>query len=807
MASPFSVFRKNQKVMLAVLAITAMVAFVFLDPVMRYLGQGPQVENPVVVETKYGKWTQAQLDNFRAQREFVNRFLQYVTSQTVMAENKAGRVQPHQLDLQAQQLYMIWHQLLMERTKPGPEEAAIETIVLSRRAQEIGMVVNEQTVNELIRQITNNSLTNEVLDQIVGQLYGGSTQAGWERLFKALETELLASKLSQFFIQSVRDSTPAQRFAYYEALNRRAKIEAMPLPVSGFVSQVTAEPTAADIQKLYDDHRNAYPDPSSPEPGFKEPKRASFQYFKADYAKLVEEFKPQITDAEIAEYYEKNKAQFRATELPSDDPDKPAEGNKPAEGDKPAEDKPAEGDKPAAEKPAADAPAADKPAEEKPAEEKPADEKPADNPQTMRGDGAAFRLVSQETPAAEQPTETPTAPPAAETPPAADKPTATDPPAREAPAAEKPADEKPAEPAAGEEKPAEPAAAEEKAAEEKPEEIKYQPLEKVRDLIRDNLAGNKANEKMAKTFEELQGVMRRFADDRDIYNARKEKTGKPPVFPFEELAKQHGLEAKSLDMVTATEAADTDIGKVNRITMASSFNIRRQPFNEFAFADSLVTYRPEAGQDDENNGYLYWKTDEKAAYVPTLEQIRDQVVLAWKSIQARELARKRAEELATQARAANKPLTEVFAAQKDLPVTESDWFSWLTTGAVPLDPTGGQPRISEVEGVTYPDDDFMKAVFHLNAGEVAVAPNHPQAIYYVVRLAEYERPLDELRNDFALEPPPRYMMVADRDRRKLYLDWLAGLNEQAKVHWNRPADAEVRRVASNQSDMPLDAEF
>jgi hypothetical protein len=337
--------------------------------------------------------------------------------------------------------------------------------------------------------------------------------------------------------------------------------------------------------------------------------------------------------------------------------------------------------------------------------------------------------------------------------------------------------------------------------------VKYQPLEKVKDTIRESLASAKAIEKISKSFEELQGAMRRYEDERNIYNSRKEKIGKPPVFAFEELAKKYDFEAKTLDMVTAAEAGETDLGGVSRITGASSFDIRRQPFNEFAFADSLVTYRPEAGQDDDGNGYLYWKTDEKAAYVPTLEQIRDEVVLEWKSIQARELARKRAEELAQRAREANKPLKEVFANQADLPVTEADWFSWLTTGSVPQNPMGMEPRISEVEGVTYPDDDFMKTVFKLDAGGIAAAPNHPQRIYYVVRLAEYERPLDELRTDFAAEPPNRYMMVADRDRRKLYLDWLADVNEQAKVHWLRPADAEVRRVASNQGEMPIDEEF
>jgi hypothetical protein len=54
MASSFNIFRKNQKLMLAILTLLAMFAFVFLDPIFRYLGSNQAAPNPVMVETKYG---------------------------------------------------------------------------------------------------------------------------------------------------------------------------------------------------------------------------------------------------------------------------------------------------------------------------------------------------------------------------------------------------------------------------------------------------------------------------------------------------------------------------------------------------------------------------------------------------------------------------------------------------------------------------------------------------------------------------------------------------------------------------------
>ena len=86
MASPFAVFRRNQKVLLAIVAISAMVAFVFLDPLMKYIGPSQKVENPVVVETKYGALTHSQLDQLLQQRQIVERFLRMATSQTVLAQ-------------------------------------------------------------------------------------------------------------------------------------------------------------------------------------------------------------------------------------------------------------------------------------------------------------------------------------------------------------------------------------------------------------------------------------------------------------------------------------------------------------------------------------------------------------------------------------------------------------------------------------------------------------------------------------------------------------------------------------------------
>ncbi len=292
--------------------------------------------------------------------------------------------------------------------------------------------------------------------------------------------------------------------------------------------------------------------------------------------------------------------------------------------------------------------------------------------------------------------------------------------------------------------------------------------------------------------------MRHYRDDYDIYSVEKgTRTGAKPPKPlnFAEMAEGKDVQAFELTSVTPAQVAAEDIGKAFQ-------QIQRQggrtvPFVEFAFANSLPLYKPEIESDNENNYFLFWKTQEEPAYVPPLDQIRDKVVRAWKLIKARELARQRAEEYAQQARSLNKPLTELFGSQANLKVTATEPFSWLTLGNIPADPSA-QPRLSAVEGVEGAGTDFMESVFSQQAGGVGIALNEPEDTVYVVKVLEFQPPAEALRDQFASENPSRYMSAAADAQRAIYQAWLADLNREADVTWLRQADA--RRQASTDEE-------
>ena len=68
MASPFSVFRRNQKVLLVVLTLMAMFAFVFIPILMQTMGGSRPVDQVMVKTSKYGDLRQSDLHNLMQQR-------------------------------------------------------------------------------------------------------------------------------------------------------------------------------------------------------------------------------------------------------------------------------------------------------------------------------------------------------------------------------------------------------------------------------------------------------------------------------------------------------------------------------------------------------------------------------------------------------------------------------------------------------------------------------------------------------------------------------------------------------------------
>jgi len=118
-------------------------------------------------------------------------------------------------------------------------------------------------------------------------------------------------------------------------------------------------------------------------------------------------------------------------------------------------------------------------------------------------------------------------------------------------------------------------------------------------------------------------------------------------------------------------------------------------------------------------------------------------------------------------------------------VIEPPEFTWLTRGSLPMG--SGAPMLNAVEGVEFPSHDFMRAVFALKPGEVGVAANGPQTTVYVARIAA-ESPDEETRRQLFAEGGVTGEMnfLARVELQTFFSQWYRDLEQEMKLHWNRP---------------------
>ena len=455
----------------------------------------------------------------------------------------------------------------------------------------------------------------------------------------------------------------------------------------------------------------------------------------------------------------------KATEKPADTkPAEPVKTEKPAETEKPKT--------PAESKPAT--PPEKKPEEKKPADAKPDDAKPAETPKPDEKSSATgqsvFRLVS-ETSAAE----TPAAEDAVAKPDDNAKPdTATSDVAKPADAKAEPA------PAAG-----------------SGEKIEYIPLEEVKEDIRQTLAREQAATRMDKAFAPIRDKMSQYRDKWVVAVADEEG---------EEGEGEETVEVKNLpplDVAAMAKEANLEYEKTSwidriaaeKLPIAASTLGGTSYFIPVVFDDRYPEFRPGISEDMEGNQYLFWVVAEKPERVPKFDDkgVREEVLQAWKMIEARKLAKKEAESLIEKAKKADKSLKGEFGGKPGFEVLQPKEFSWLTRGLLPS-VTSQPARISSVEGVLLPGHDFMKAVFALSKGEFGVAMNNPQTIAYAVEMIDLKPSQKVLWELFRVDDFGRYADAGYNDQFERITTWRKGLEEEAGLKWERkPAPHESGR--------------
>ncbi len=316
MSGPLQIFRRHQKALLAVFGVLIMITFTIGGVITSYQNQhrGLSGTSETVLTWKHGTLTERELQFERDSHNLTVRFLDALIARTI---EKGGTPKGPGLS-RDQQGRVI---------EPGiPRSFAdrdlVRTMLLAQKAKDVGMKVSDEAIFQFLDTLSDDEVPRSEYGDILSTATGG--QFFKLQLFDRLRTELLAQNMRMLsgtgvFAMSPFSMSPGLAWDYFNRLNRRVKIEALPLPVSDFKDKVAGQPTDAQIKQLYEDGKNRYFDPYSSEPGFKQRRKIAFEYLKADFEDFLAKEMAAITDEQIKEYYEENKSDFKAVELPSTD--------------------------------------------------------------------------------------------------------------------------------------------------------------------------------------------------------------------------------------------------------------------------------------------------------------------------------------------------------------------------------------------------------------------------------------------------------------------------------------------------------
>jgi hypothetical protein len=286
-------FRKHQKVMLAVLGLLAMISFVIL-PILLDMLTTTRVRDPVAVSTsRYGDLHVSGVAQLKHNRFIVSKFLERVAAEVQRAGGNP----------------MAAYQALRLIGAEGEEEV-VATWLMANRAEELGFVVSDAAINQFLAGLTTSQgITSGQVVQILRGLNISDHQ-----LFGLLRHELLAFRLQRVFHAGLGGATPGQRWNYYKRLNLKATLELMPVSVPDFTADL--EPSDdSELTALFDQYKGRLKDPMSPEPGFRVPKKIALEYFRADYDVVANPETVPLNEVEA--YYEERKDElYRRMELP-----------------------------------------------------------------------------------------------------------------------------------------------------------------------------------------------------------------------------------------------------------------------------------------------------------------------------------------------------------------------------------------------------------------------------------------------------------------------------------------------------------
>lgn len=794
MASPFNIFRRNQRIMMVVLTGLSMFAFIFIDATTARSGGLPKSITIVFfaalcalglwyVGRRHGKSNEWALWGAVLGAVAAFFFVRTSAEPTTSFRSNFGNITESKLRDLGQKRYLanqfVTRASALTQAKrgsqgfgPADDRSMMQFLLGRQEVKRLGISLNDAAVNRFIDEITDNKLSKADFGKVLKEI---NLSVG--DLFDILRDELevrLAFEVQappydmwmdfnpqsfQMFPRPKLPATPEEQWEFFEKMNVKQSLSAVALEVNDFLPKVP-EPSETELKELFEQRKDKAPGALG-QPGFIQPHRSKVAYLAAEFVK----FESQVatpTDEEVAAYYEENKSRYP---MINEFPDSSFDDDAPADASQPQNIAP--------ELPPVDAPESDseaKPDSEKKPESKDDEKKDEDKTEGKKpdekkeGDSSSaakvkstgvVRLVSataddkeeaeKKEPAEEKKEEEQKAEEKKE-----DK--KDEKPAKE-PAADTPGDEKPKtddEPSEGEleEMPNLPLPSDKK------KEIRYRLLDDdLKEKIREEILHDRAFDKMGLAVDLAKTEMESFAFKYvEASEADKSKVAGEIADKLKAYAAAHDLEYVETPLMSQSEFQTPLSESIGAAVLPIAGTSR----HGMTVVDDLfpptgqvgpLYYPQRADSRLRDKRYAWWKIEDKLQHAPSWsdEGIPEQVKTAWKYEKGRQMAKDRADQLKLAVMSMPDDFAGALAGMtvtgepgtESVVIKETPRFSWLSAArSTPFD-SFLPPRLSFITGIDQPGDDFMRVVFaDLKNGEVGIAPNEQRSVFYLVKVRD-----------------------------------------------------------------------
>ncbi len=347
----------------------------------------------------------------------------------------------------------------------------------------------------------------------------------------------------------------------------------------------------------------------------------------------------------------------------------------------------------------------------------------------------------------------------------------------------------------------------------------FKPLdEALKEQIRAQILDRRVREKMSKMAADARGYMLKLNVSYAVAEKKEEKNEAVENIRNEakKYAKKHQMRYVETPFLSATELEESEDFPIGSSTEPAADLFQRDNLKTVAQMhfgvrdiESLQRQRYQIFDAEDRstlNRFVHWQIGFKSSHVPQWDEegVKEQVEKAWKQKQARELAEKRAGEIAELLKKSDKPWEEALEGQLETGKPGSPSlnvghtgraFSWLTRSTAP-NPNPFMPPPMELTKIPMIFDGvnnaFLRTVFReLEEGEVGTAWGAEHRYIYVVRV-DNRSDMAAVRADF-LEQRQQifsqfspYSMLVRSGSRMIGRSWNDEFFKRYEVEWIEP---------------------